>query len=420
MPASKTTLATPCCSDMSMVYLLAVAFIVGLFVYLHKPHRPKEFALGAPNTHYEKLLERIRGAKRSASRSASTFASHFSRASSTEGFSEGPKGSTKGATKEKEKGKKGATEGKKGATEGATKEKEKGKKDATKSDGAETDDDDDDDTAEGGGTFAREGTEGAAKKKAMTAKEWAEVGRPTFDVQNDPFNAQYMRIYDKLTFTQAKFDYETALVEKHIQKARIFSGVSVLDVGCGTGRHVAHMRNRGYEAIGLDKSPNAVEHCKKLHPSKSKHFIQGDALLSTQFKDRAFTHILCLNNTLYYLDDHGVFFRNCSIWMKPDGLLFLHLVDDIEQRYYDTSGWVRLKDGTKYKSTYDVLGDKTLVDEKIKDADGNVLLNKHVMHHVGKTERILKAAQRHGLDVVRKYPLKKVGFKHHYLYVLQR
>ena len=31
---------------------------------IHKPHKPKEFVIGGPNTHYEKFLERIRDAKR--------------------------------------------------------------------------------------------------------------------------------------------------------------------------------------------------------------------------------------------------------------------------------------------------------------------------------------------------------------------
>ncbi len=37
----------------------------------------------------------------------------------------------------------------------------------------------------------------------------------------------------------------------------------VLDIGCGAGRHALHLQNLGFEVVGIDKSPLAVEVAKE-------------------------------------------------------------------------------------------------------------------------------------------------------------
>jgi SAM-dependent methyltransferase len=36
----------------------------------------------------------------------------------------------------------------------------------------------------------------------------------------------------------------------------------VLDVGCGAGRFMLHLRDRGLDAVGIDNSPAAIETCR--------------------------------------------------------------------------------------------------------------------------------------------------------------
>ena len=252
-----------------------------------------------------------------------------------------------------------------------------------------------------------------------TAEEWSREKRPKFDVEYEPFNSKYVQLYDKLTFVTKKFDYETTIIMRHLKKARIFSGVHILDVGCGTGHHVAFLKNKGYDVVGLDKSKDVVEYCKKVHTDYAESFRDGDALRSTLFRDKVFSHIICLNSTIYYMEDIPLFFKNCATWLKEDGLLFVHMIDEVEQRYFETNGWVNAKNGLKYKSSYDVEGKMTIITEKIKDKDDNAMVNQHTMYNVGKTEMILKAAKANGFAIIKKYTLKKSGFRHQYIYVMQ-
>ena len=392
---------TPCCTDDSLIYLLAFAFLVSVFFYLHKPHRPSEEfhsgigkAIGLPISNavnrVKRKLDELGGI-----REEMRIKAH---------------GTVEGFRTRKDGGGGGGGE--------KTKAGEKDAKIVAKKDIKETESNSET-NSEDTRVKGREG--GSSGERQRTIEEWSEhKRRPTFDVQVEPYNTDYMQVYDKLTYSNAKFDYEIGIILHHLKKARIFAGVSILDVGCGTGNHVAHLRNSRYEVIGLDRSEDAVNFCQRRHSDHKENYKVGDAMLPTQFREKMFTHILCLNNTIYYMEDASLFFKNCATWLKNDGLLFLHMIDDFEQRYFDTNGWIKLKGGTRYKSSYDVHKGKTYVDEKIKDRTGNILLNKHVMYNVGETEKLLRMADKKGLIVIRKYSLKKVGFKHHYLYVLKK
>jgi SAM-dependent methyltransferase len=55
---------------------------------------------------------------------------------------------------------------------------------------------------------------------------------------------------------------------------------SVLDAGCGTGEHVLYLAGRGYEVIGLDSAPTAIDkaRAKAKQRGLDARFLLGDAL----------------------------------------------------------------------------------------------------------------------------------------------
>lgn len=52
-----------------------------------------------------------------------------------------------------------------------------------------------------------------------------------------------------------------------------------------------------------------------------------DILNNNLYDYSSFTHIICLNKTIYYIKDKDTFFDNCSLLLTSDGLLIIHLVD---------------------------------------------------------------------------------------------
>lgn len=383
----------PCCSNMGLVVFLVFFFIIGLVVYLHKPHN------NDTNLEKHNIIQRISNwidIGPTINEFRNTVRDFDSR-------------QKEGLKNKNDKNKKN----------GGTQERENKEND----DEIESDNDEKMENNKNDKSISKKSLmENHDNKQTRSIKEWDahKRHRSTFDVNYEPFNAKYMNLYDTITFSNKKFDYETMIIMKYLKKSRIFSSINLLDIGCGSGMHVAYFKNQGYDVVGLDKSTDAIDYCKRIHHRHKEIFRLGDAMRVTEFKENIFSHILCLNNTIYYINNISQFFKNCFQWLKNDGIMFLHLVDDIEQRYYDTNGWIKIKNGIKYKSTYDVQGKRTVFNEKIKDNENNVLMNQHMLYNVGETQIILNIATKKGFIILKKYSLKKSGFRHHYIYVLQK
>lgn len=55
-------------------------------------------------------------------------------------------------------------------------------------------------------------------------------------------------------------------------------GASVAVVGCGLGDDVAELAGRGYDALGFDVSPTAIDWARRQHPELGDHLIVADLL----------------------------------------------------------------------------------------------------------------------------------------------
>lgn len=249
---------------------------------------------------------------------------------------------------------------------------------------------------------------------------------------SDVYDGFYSEIYDYLVYNNIKDDYEFG----EIINLTIPSQQSIiLDVGCGTGHHVAKFASEGYNITGIDTSDKMIDVAKKNYPDYD--FEVGDALKSDLFYPNSFTHILCLYFTIYYMKDKMAFFRNCMNWLKPGGYLVVHLVDRemfdpilppgnplmlvSPQKYAKkriTHTNVTFND-FKYNANFDLDDNNhiALFNEKFKfNKTGNVRKNEHKMY-MPPHEDIVQMAQEVGFLVQGKVDLVKVTYEYQYLYV---
>ena len=66
----------------------------------------------------------------------------------------------------------------------------------------------------------------------------------------------------------------------------------VLDVGCGEGRHSLYLQEKGFDVLGIDNSPLAIEICKLRGLKKTEVM----AIESLDFKPNLFDTIIMLGN----------------------------------------------------------------------------------------------------------------------------
>ena len=245
----------------------------------------------------------------------------------------------------------------------------------------------------------------------------------------------YADIYDYLVFNNLKDKYEVGEI---INKTAPSSESKILDIGCGTGHHVAEIASRGINIIGIDNSPSMIKKAKENYPEYK--FEVGDALNNGKFAPESFTHILCMYFTMYYIQDKSTFFQNCYNWLMPGGYLIVHLVDRDKfdpilppgnpllfvspQKYAEkriTSTKVKFTDFA-YNANFELDEQNNIAKfvEKFKnDKDGKVRKQEHIMYMPNLSE-IVDEAQGIGFIVEGKIDLLHCQYEYQYLYVFTK
>jgi len=251
----------------------------------------------------------------------------------------------------------------------------------------------------------------------------------------DIYDDFYANIYDFLVFNEMKNDYEVGVIlNQNVPNTKSV----ILDVGSGTGHHVAKLsNNKNLEVIGIDSSPSMIKKAKENYPNLN--FKQADVLNKDVFNNNTFTHIMCLYFTLYYIENKAEFFNNCIDWLMPGGYLVVHLVDRYKfdpilppgNPLYIVSPQKYAKERiTKTKVNFNEFiynadfklnetSDTAIFDEKFKFNDGKVRKQEHILY-MKDVGNIVNMAQEAGFLLHAKIDLVKVAYEYQYLYVFMK
>lgn len=166
----------------------------------------------------------------------------------------------------------------------------------------------------------------------------------------ETFFDQEAPLYDQNGFTQNTVQEVDFLVEE----LGLQPGATVLDIGCGTGRHAIELARRGYVVTGVDLSTGmlAQAKAKALASGVVVNWIQCDA---TRFaSERQFDAVICLcegafgllSNAADALEQPLAILSNISGVLKPTGKCLFTVLNgfkmirqysqaDVEQQRFD-------------------------------------------------------------------------------------
>jgi len=109
------------------------------------------------------------------------------------------------------------------------------------------------------------------------------------------FGEIYSKYYDLLYKDknyQEEFDYIQKIISKHGSP-----GKNILDIGCGTGKHLKYFKDAGYNIAGVDLSKNMIIEAKK-HLNQEEDLICSKA---SEFKfNKKFDIIISLFHVMSY------------------------------------------------------------------------------------------------------------------------
>jgi len=102
--------------------------------------------------------------------------------------------------------------------------------------------------------------------------------------------------YYDLLYSRKDYDRESRILTGLIKRYKASPGNSLLDVGCGTGKHIQQLAAR-FDCVGLDSSEEMLEQAKRN--AKGIEFVRGDMV---DFDlGRKFDVVLCLFSAIGYV-----------------------------------------------------------------------------------------------------------------------
>jgi len=147
--------------------------------------------------------------------------------------------------------------------------------------------------------------------------------------------------------TYASFGFEWQRFSSHLRSYRdnfewyreplgdaSLAGRTVLDAGCGMGRHTHHFLGAGARVVAVDASA-AIDVAARNNPSASAAlFVQGD-ILSLPVRPQSFDVVCCLG-VLHHLEQTAEALGQLVKAARPGGTLLLYL-------YHDPAEFSRLR-----------------------------------------------------------------------------
>jgi len=181
------------------------------------------------------------------------------------------------------------------------------------------------------------------------------------------------------------------------------SGASMLDLGCGAGRHARQLAARGFNVTGLDLAARSIETARQFE-GRNLRFRRHD--MRVPFGSRAYDYVFSFFTSFGYFDDPAeqtAVVRNIARSLKPGGHLVLDYLNTGYADAHMTPEEVVTVDGVAYQIRRWTDGRRFL--KRIVIDDGGVgapvVYREQVARFsLGDFERMLTP---HGLDIVELY-----------------
>jgi SAM-dependent methyltransferase len=151
----------------------------------------------------------------------------------------------------------------------------------------------------------------------------------------------HLGYYEERTYPETTNKRELDFLEFAFRTHAVHKVRDVLDIACGSGRHVLGLAHRGYKCTGQDYTPEQIKmaQARAKREGVSMKLLQGDA---TKLKyESEFDAVLAIRILFLLPDDDSVLtcLRQVHRALKSGGIL----VCNVANPFYEKENWFSLK-----------------------------------------------------------------------------
>src|SRR5262245_12710367 len=157
-------------------------------------------------------------------------------------------------------------------------------------------------------------------------------------------SAHYHRLYAHRDDQEA-----AAFIDRLVERQELTAGATVLDLGCGAGRHSRYLASRGFDVTGLDLSARSLERAQRS-ASSNLRFVRQD--MRQPFGRNTFDSVLSLFTSFGYFEDPAdnvTVVHNIARSLKPGGRVVLDYLNVHQAERHLRANEVTEREGVVYR-----------------------------------------------------------------------
>ncbi|MFF7635224.1 class I SAM-dependent DNA methyltransferase [Kitasatospora sp. NPDC008050] len=148
----------------------------------------------------------------------------------------------------------------------------------------------------------------------MNSEHWLVDTRTSYDTVAADYADQVRDLLDRTP-------YERAVLTLFAELVRTAGGGPVADLGCGSGRITAHLRDLGVDAFGIDLSPAMIEVARRDHPGLR---FEVGSMTDLDLAEASIAGLVAWYSLIHLPDEEiGSVFRQFRRVLRPGGPLLL-------------------------------------------------------------------------------------------------
>jgi 2-polyprenyl-3-methyl-5-hydroxy-6-metoxy-1,4-benzoquinol methylase len=107
---------------------------------------------------------------------------------------------------------------------------------------------------------------------------------------------------------------------KDLFQRHLPNGATIIDAGCGFGKWVIYLKQRGHRVVGLDNNELAISKLKRYDPSLE---VGMGNILEIQYADNFFDAYISMGVVEHFQEGPAEVLREAHRVLKPGGLIFV-------------------------------------------------------------------------------------------------